>query len=202
MVSAGGTRLGEASARRRWVLFLIAMIPVTALLGLMVWGLVRSGGNPGGLAVNEDPGEIEVEARQAPAFSVATLGGGPVLTNDALRGRVVMIDFWSSWCPPCRAEARGLGSVHREYEGMPVEFLGMAIWDQTRGTLAYIEEFAIGYPNGVDADGTMAVSFGVVGIPEKFFLSPDGTIVRKFTGPISEEKLREILDELIAEYGL
>ena len=187
------------SARRRWVLFTISMTPVVALLALLTWGLVQSGGNPGGLQVNDRPGEVAIGEREAPPFEVATLNGGPVLTNDALRGKVVMVDFWSSWCPPCRAEASDVAAVYLEYEGLPVEFLGIAIWDQVRGTLAHIERFGITYPNATDDRGAVAVSFGVVGIPEKFFLGPDGRIVRKFTGPISQDRLREILDELLAE---
>lgn len=192
----------ETSARRRWVLFSIAMVPVAALLGLMTWGLIQSGGNPGGLLVNENPGEVAVEARQAPDLAVATLDGGPLVTNASLEGKVAFIDFWSSWCPPCRAEARGIAEVYPEYEGRPVAFLGVAIWDGTRDVLAHIERYDVTYPNGLDDTGELAVSFGVTGVPEKYFLGPDGTIVRKFTGPISREKLREILDGILAEYDL
>lgn len=81
-------------------------------------------------------------------------------------------------------------------------FLGVAIWDGTRDVLAHIERYDVTYPNGLDDTGELAVSFGVTGVPEKYFLGPDGTIVRKFTGPISREKLREILDGILAEYDL
>jgi cytochrome c biogenesis protein CcmG/thiol:disulfide interchange protein DsbE len=202
MLSAGGTRADKTSARRRWVLFLIAMIPLAALLGLMLWGLVRSGGNPGGLLVNENPGEIAIETGAAPALELATLDGGPVISNASLRGKVAFVDFWSSWCPPCRAEAKGIAEVYLEYEGEGVEFLGVAIWDGTRDVLAHIERYGVTYPNGLDDRGELAVSFGVRGVPEKYFLAPDGTIIRKFTGPISREHLREILDELLAAYDL
>ncbi len=191
-----------SSARRRWVLFTISMTPIIALLSLLTWGLIESGGVPGGLSVNEDPGEIAINASRAPAFDVATLHDGPVITNEAVMGKVTFIDFWSSWCPPCRAEAADVAAVYREYEDRPVEFLGVAIWDQARDVLGHIERFDVTYPNGLDDTGELAVSFGVRGVPEKYFIGPDGRIVRKFTGPISREALRGILDELLDEFDL
>ena len=192
----------DTSSRRRWGLFFISMSPVIALLALLTWGLIQSGGKPGGLLVNESLGKVAISASKAPAFEVATLSGGPVLTNEAVRGKVTFIDFWSSWCPPCRAEAADVAAVYHEYEGRPVEFLGVAIWDEPRGALAHIERFGITYPNGLDDHGQLAVSFGVKGVPEKYFLGPDGRIIHKFTGPISRAKLREILDELLNEFEL
>ena len=196
-----GAAVTQASAnerRRRVALYLLSISPLLALVALLGWGLARSGGNPGGLLVNSAPGEIAVETRQAPAFSVATLDGGPLLDNEALRGKVVFLDFWSSWCPPCRAEAADLAAVYHEYEGRPVEFLGMAIWDDPGDVLRHLGRFDVTYPNALDEQGQIAVSFGVRGVPEKFFIDPDGLLVMKFTGPISPERLRQALDELLA----
>ena len=189
------------SGRRRLALFCLAMTPVAALVGLLAWGAVQSGGNPGGLAVNSAPGEEPASGRAAPDFAVTALDGGRVYDNAALRGKYALIDFWSSWCPPCRAEAPALAATYEEYRDAPVEFLGVAIWDQTRDVLAHIERYGVGYPNGMDADGDMVVAFGVRGIPEKYILDRQGSIVRKLTGPVSRERLREILDELLASDG-
>lgn len=182
-------------------LFCLAMAPVAALVGLLAWAAVQSGGNPGGLGVNATPGEEAASGRRAPAFAITTLDGGRVYDNAALRGEYALIDFWSSWCPPCRAEAPDLAAVYEEYEDAPVEFLGVAIWDQTRDVLAHVERYGVGYPNAMDADGDMVVAFGVRGIPEKYILDREGRIVRKLTGPISRERLREILDDLLANDG-
>ena len=183
---------------RRWLLFALAMLPVAALVLLLTWGLLRTGGNPGGLAVNESPGEEPIAPSVAPAFEVATLRGGPVLTNEDLLGKYVLIDFWSSWCPPCRSEAAGLAEVYREYATEDVEFLGIAIWDQARDVLAHIDRYRVHYPNALDDRGEMAIDFGVRGVPEKYFIDPQGIIVRQFNGPLSPEQLREVLDELLA----
>ena len=189
------------SGRRRLALFCLAMAPVAALLGVLAWGALQSSGNPGGLAVNAAPGEEPASGRRAPDFAAAALDGGRVYDNDALRGKYALIDFWSSWCPPCRAEAPDLAAVYEEYKDAPVEFLGVAIWDETRAVLSHVERYRVGYPNAMDADGDMVVAFGVRGIPEKYVLDPDGKIVRKLTGPVSRERLREILDELLAGDG-
>ena len=189
------------SGRRRLALFCLAMAPVAALVGLLAWAAVQSGGNPGGLGVNSAPGEEPASGRRAPDFAVTTLDGGRVYDNEALHGEYALIDFWSSWCPPCRAEAPDLAAVYEEYEDAPVEFLGVAIWDQTRDVLAHVERYRVSYPNAMDADGDMVVAFGVRGIPEKYILDREGKIVRKLTGPVSRERLREILDELLASDG-
>ena len=186
------------SARRRWLLFLGSIVPMAALLALLAWSAVRAGGNPGGLIVNSTLGQVDVALRQAPAFSLTPLDGGPVVDNDALRGKVVIVDFWSSWCPPCRAEAAGLAQVYREYADAPVEFVGVAIWDVSGDVLRHISRFQVTYPNALDDRGLMAVDFGVRGLPEKFFLDSEGNVVRKYTGPMEPERLRSVLDELLS----
>jgi cytochrome c biogenesis protein CcmG/thiol:disulfide interchange protein DsbE len=177
------------------------MAPILAIIGLLAWGLIASRGNPGGLSVNEQPGFVTSTVLRAPDFSVATLDNGPLLDNEALRGKIVMVDFWSSWCGPCKLEAANLASVYTEYEDQPVEFLGVAIWDESGDVIRHIQNYDVTYPNAIDDRGRIAVDFGVRGIPEKFFLDAEGNVVHKFVGPITKEQLRAILDELLADLG-
>ena len=116
---------------------------------------------------------------------------------DGLRGRVVMVDFWSSWCVACRVEADDLAQVYREYDSADVEFVGIAVWDRPGDALDHIEDYGVTYLNILDARGTTAVSYGVRGVPEKFFLDADGRIVRKLIGPVSADELRGVLDGLL-----
>ena len=193
----GAGRARAPSARRRWVLFLLSSAPMAAILILLAWSVVRADGNPGGFLVNSEPGEESVVVRQAPAFALTPLDGGPVIDNEALQGKVVMVDFWASWCPPCRAEAADLAQVYREYEGRPVEFVGVAIWDDPSDVLRHLDRFGVTYPNAIDDRGTVAIDYGVRGLPEKFFLDRQGNVLKKFIGQIQPNALRELLDELL-----
>ena len=157
---------------------------------------MKSGGNPGGFGVNAEFGQVEVSADQADDFSLKLMAGG-TLTLSELRGKAVMVDFWSSWCPPCRQEAPVLAEVYLEYEGLPVEFVGVDIWDVPSAAQEHIDRYNVPYPNGIAADGIIVINYGVTGLPEKFFISPEGTIVKKFVGPMSPSKLRGILNDMV-----
>jgi len=182
-------------SRRGWIL-LASGLPVLALFALLAWASMKSGGNPGGFGVNAEFGQVEVSADQADDFSLKLMAGG-TLTLSELRGKAVMVDFWSSWCPPCRREAPVLAEVYLEYEGLPVEFVGVDIWDVPSAAQEHIDRYNVPYPNGIDADGIIVINYGVTGLPEKFFISPEGTIVKKFVGPMSPSKLRGILNDML-----
>ncbi len=113
-----------------------------------------------------------------------------------------MIDFWSSWCPPCRAESPVLSQVYQEHEDEPIEFIGIAIWDSDEDIRRFVDEFNLKFPNAVDLRGRIAINYGVSGIPEKFFIDGSGTLRKRFVGPMSPGKLRSILDEMLAAEGL
>ena len=187
-----------ATGRRRLLFFLLSMTPVLAIIALLFWGQLRSDGNPGGVLVHEDPSESQVTVRPAPYFGGYDLVSGQTVDVDELRGRVVMVDFWSSWCAACRIEAADLAQVYREYDGAPVEFVGIAVWDRPADALVHIERYGVAYLNILDPRGTMAVSYGVRGVPEKFFIDAEGSIVRKLIGPVSAEEMRSVLDGLLA----
>ena len=87
--------------------------------------------------------------------------------------------------------------VYQEYRDKKVEFVGIDIWDGRLDALNHIERFGVLYPNGIDSEGTIAINYGVKGIPEKVFIDPEGMVVKKFVGPISAQNLRAVLDELL-----
>lgn len=182
-------------SKRGWIL-LASGLPLLALFAVLAWASVRSGGNPGGFGVNAEFGQVEVSEDQADDFSLELMSG-ETLTLADLRGKAVMVDFWSSWCPPCRQEAPVLAEVYLEYENLPVEFVGVDIWDVPAAAQEHIDRYNVPYPNGIDADGIIAINYGVTGLPEKFFISPEGMVVKKFVGPMSPSKLRGILNEML-----
>ena len=184
-------------SRRGWLL-LLGGVPLLALFALLGWGIARSGGLPGGLGVNSKLGEVAVEGQMAPPFTVTTLDGQEIGPS-SFQGQVVMLDFWSSWCGPCRAEAPVVSQVYLEYADKPVEFLGIAIWDKASAVSRFNDEFNVQYPNAIDPKGRIALDYGVKGIPEKYFLDAEGMIVKKYTGPMDPGSLRNILDDLLAD---
>jgi cytochrome c biogenesis protein CcmG/thiol:disulfide interchange protein DsbE len=182
--------------QRRRVL-LLALVPIVALFALLAWALVRSGGQPAGVSINSVFGEVALKPSPAKDFTLPLLTGQS-LTLSSLKGKVVMVDFWSSWCPPCRQEAPALAAAYERYRARGVEFVGVAIWDSEDEVRKFLERNRITYPNGLDLKGVTAIEYGVRGIPEKFFVDRDGTLVRKFIGPVTEQRLAAVLDEMLA----
>ena len=189
---------GRLPFGRRALIILGVGIPVLAFLAVLAWASFRSDGAPGGLAVNESVAEVRQERKAAPNFLLELPGGG-ALSIEGLRGKVVMLDFWASWCQPCRDEAPVLAQVYREYRERDVEFVGVNLWDNPGDAELFLQQEGHEYPNGIDAEGKIAISYGVRGIPEKFFITHDGLIARKFTGPMNPDLLRQILDALLSE---
>ncbi len=185
---------------RRGLTAVAAAAPVVGLLGLMAWALVQTGGNPGGVGINNVFGEVSVEEGPAPSFALPLLNGETVSLAD-FKGKVVMLDFWSSWCPPCIEEAPALAAAYPQYADKGVEFLGVAIWDEEREVRRHVERYNVPYPNGLDEFGKTAMDYGVRGIPEKFFIDLDGMLVRKFIGPVSLDRLQEIMSEILGGEG-
>lgn len=180
-------RSHESTGLRGWWK-IIAFGGVLALLGLLGWGLVRVQAGP------RAQGE-------APDFTLITFDGGEITLSD-LTGQVVVINFWASWCPPCRDEAAYLESTWREYKDRDVVFIGIDYVDTDAEALAYIEEFDITYPNGPDLGTRISQAFRIRGVPETFFVAKDGTLRGVKVGPLFPPELEDRLEELLADPDL
>jgi len=101
-----------------------------------------------------------------------------------LRGRAVFLNFWASWCPPCREEARDLEAAWQKVKDKNLVFLGVALQDTEKDSRAFLEEFKITYLNGRDESGKIGVDYGTWGIPESFFIDAQGRITYKHVGGI------------------
>ena len=189
---------GRLPFGRRALIIIGAGVPVLAFLAVLAWASFSSDGAPDGIAVNESVAEVRQERKAAPNFNLQLPDGGALGIAD-LQGKVVMLDFWASWCQPCRDEAPVLAQVYREYRERDVEFVGINLWDNPGDAELFLQQQGHEYPNGIDAEGKIAISYGVRGIPEKFFIGRDGSIARKFTGPMNPDLLRQILDALLSE---
>lgn len=167
-----------------------AAVALAAFLALLSWGLISKA------PVTGLSGITRVE-KPAPEFAMPTFDGGTFRLSDHL-GKPVVINFWASWCPPCRDEALVLEEAWREYAPRGVVFVGVDIQDVEADAAAYLREFGITYPNGRDADGKITVDYGVIGLPVTFFIGKDGTVVRRWVGAVRPVELRAWVDALIS----
>jgi cytochrome c biogenesis protein CcmG/thiol:disulfide interchange protein DsbE len=157
------------SGVRRWVTYAVW----GALLGLLV--LVGFG------QIRAQQGPVGVGSR-APDFTLTTFAGQSISSRD-LRGQVLVVNFWASWCKPCEQEAAALEQAHQTYRDRGVVFLGVDYVDIEREALAYLERFEISYANGPDLGTRISQAFRTQGVPETFVIGRDGRVVAVQIGP-------------------
>lgn len=186
------------SNRKKWFVMLGAFGPLTLVAALLIWGTIQGGGRPGGIFVNNTGGDVAIDLAPAPDFTLTAFNGDTVTLSDHL-GKVVFVDFWSSWCAPCRQEAPVLKFVSDAMVGEDVAFIGIDVWETQVGAgRTFALRSGWDYPSGIDPNGAITIEYGVKGLPEKFFIDQNGNIVKKFIGPISAERLTSILNEMVA----
>lgn len=173
------------AAPRRFSWRWVAVVLLVGLLGLMGWGLRARAGGP-------------IQSGPAPDFSLTTFEG-ETITLSELRGQVVIVNFWASWCPPCRDEAPYLESTWRKYKDQGVVFIGVDYVDAEPNALAYLDEFDITYPNGQDIGQRIADAFQIKGVPETFYVDKTGQVRGVQIGPLEAPTLDNKIDELLAE---
>lgn len=163
---------------------------IVGLLGLMVVGLLNRA------PVTGKSGFTRVQ-KPAPEFTIPRLGGGELDLSEH-RGKPLVINFWASWCPPCREEAPVLERTWRAYKDQGALFVGVNIQDTEEDGRFYLRAFDITYPNGLDRNGKVTVDYGVIGLPVTFFVNRDGIVERRWVGAINESQLLTWVDELVA----
>ena len=182
--------------RPPYVLIAGVTVAVVAVLALLVWGLARKQGGFAGFAVNSVGQVGRLRPGPAPEFDLQLFSGGSFRLSEQ-RGRLVIVNFWASWCPPCRQEAPALERAWNRYRDRGVVMVGVDIWDADQDARRFLRELGITYPNGPDPGGKIVVDYGLTGIPETFFVRPDGTMGRRWIGPITDGQLAESIDELL-----
>ena len=131
----------------------------------------------------------------APAFALTTAAGDTV-DLARLRGRVVYVDFWASWCAPCRTEAPLLERA-ASASGPDVVFLGVASKDERSAALDFLNEFDITYPNVLDSTGAIRARLGLRGFPTTYIVGRDGRVRTTVIGGISEQRLAAQLEDAL-----
>ena len=116
-----------------------------------------------------------------------------------LRGQVVVVNFWASWCVECYKEAELLEQAWQDYQGQGVMFVGVDHLDTDTEGLAYMEKYGITYPSGPDVGDKISQDYAITGVPETFFIDKGGNIVHVQIGPISRAELYGLLDKMVAQ---
>jgi len=175
--------LPEKETRRRlpqgWV--------AAGLIGILVLALLVYG------LTSQAPLQV---GSPAPEVGLTTLDGGSI-SLAGQRGKVVVINFFASWCPPCREEAADIQQTWRDYEQRGVQFYGIAYRNAASQAQAFLDEFGVTYPAAIDPGNRIAQAYGVTGVPETFVIDQQGLLVRHFPGTITREQLSQELEKLV-----
>jgi cytochrome c biogenesis protein CcmG/thiol:disulfide interchange protein DsbE len=181
------TVVSDSNARPvPWRRLIITFAIIAPILALLAYGFQR----------NAHYINTPLIAKQAAPFTLTLFDGKRVTLAD-LRGKAIFLNFWASWCEPCRAEAKDLEAAWQRLKDKNMVFLGVALQDSDENSRGFVQEFGLTYPNGRDDSGKIAVDYGVWGIPETFFIDPQGRITYKHVGGISAAMVAGKLDDAL-----
>ncbi|MDP9282909.1 MAG: TlpA family protein disulfide reductase [Chloroflexota bacterium] len=150
------------------------------------------------LSFRRDPHDIRTGTvnKPAAAFTLDRLDGNGKVTLGDHAGKVVIINFWASWCIPCKEENPALVRVWERYRTSDVVLIGVVYQDSLERARRYVRDNGVTWPTATDDDGRVAFAYGVFGIPETYFIGPDGIIAGRHIGPIDEATLVAAIDGL------
>jgi len=164
---------------------LLAVVVALAVLALLSLALLS------GRQERPQPGD------PAPPFSLS-LFDGPTVSLSDLKDQVVVLNFWASWCAPCRREAGELQHAWEAYRERGVVFLGITYKDTPSASLRFIQEMGITFPSGADEKGRISRAYAITGVPETFVIDRDGRVAWFHIGELETGALAEQLDALLA----
>ena len=155
-------------------------------------------------ASNEQAGGNQAPSDAAPDFSLALYGSETRAEGDTLRisdleGQPIVMNFWFPSCPPCVAEMPDLERVYQKHKADGVEFIGVQLvgLDTVEDGKQFVSDMGITYPVGADEDGSIVQAYGITGFPTTVFIDRNQGIARKWSGVLNEEKLEELVAEIL-----
>ena len=170
----------------------IALATVVALFGLLIWKVAKDdSGAAGRLAKGENP--------VAPAFTLDRLDGTGQLSLSSLRGKAVVVNFWASWCVPCKGEAPALQATYKQYRNAGLVVVGIDVEDFKTDAKRFAQRFRLTYPIVRDVKKSTIGKWGVTGYPETFFVNRQGRLVgERLEGGIDTERNKDAFAEGVA----
>lgn len=171
-----------------------AVAIIGALIGLMIVALDLAG----------QKGKRPTVGSPAPDFSLALYPGytadlPQTITLSALRGKVVVVNFWGSWCPECHVEAEDLQRVYEKYRARDVVFIGVDYLDTEAEAMRYLTRYAITYANGIDVQQKISTAYRITAAPETFIIDRQGRVAVVIIGGTNEAALSQHLESVLAQ---
>lgn len=154
--------LEPAPKTSRWRNVALVAVPLALVLGLVVFAALKP---------------AEDSKRRLPSFNLPLLSGDGRFSNENLAGKPAVVNFWASWCDPCREETPMLERTYREYRDRGIEFLGVNTQDTSAEARAFAERFGVSYPVVVDEGRALSAPLGVAPLPQTFFVRCDGILM-------------------------
>ena len=176
------------------------LVALLLALGVMWIALSREITNVA--AIVDDPPALPRKGFVAPDFELETLDGRTIALSD-LRGQVVLINFWATWCPPCRAEMPAIQQVYERYRDQGFEVLAVNLQEQDAQMSAFVEERELTFPILPDRDGSVSNVYRVTSIPTTFFVDRTGTIQEIIVGgPLPHALIESKVTALLAQSAM
>ncbi len=176
--------------KRPWLAFAVLTSVISLLSALFFFGF----------SIDWRTNPSPLVGKPAPGFVASNLKNGTTLTAKRLQGKPYVLNFWASWCLPCRQEASILETAHQRYEKQQqkVRILGIAVQTTKADALGFVQKFGKTYFTALDSvEGGMAVNYGLYGVPETFFVDAKGIIRHKHVGPLTTKILAQNIEQLL-----
>ena len=167
------------------------VVAATLLVGLLVYGVLTVGES-----TTLDDAVAKGEKPAAPSRTLPKLGGGEA-SIAAYRGKPVVVNFWASWCGPCKEEAPALERAQKQLTKVGGTVVGVTVNDSSPDSQAFVKENKVSYPSLRDVDDELGKDFGRTGVPETFVIDSDGRVVALSRGQVDDEFFKQALPEVM-----